>query len=158
MMCSLCHFQAITISSLMVNQIHVCEIKKKTMGDSSALFCLVFCRRDKQSVCEILTLGLSVPGQNAGNRWFQMSFADLLQRLLPSGSATQTRRASEPTGVPERKPLTSHLASVSGQLLRLKMFREDHGSWMTMFFSTVLFLFIFSHIYNTILLMDGNMG
>ncbi|EHH66204.1 Transmembrane protein 117 [Macaca fascicularis] len=44
-----------------------------------------------------------------------------------------------------------------GQLLRLKMFREDHGSWMTMFFSTILFLFIFSHIYNTILLMDGNM-
>lgn len=45
-----------------------------------------------------------------------------------------------------------------GQLLRLKMFREDHGSWMTMFFSTILFLFIFSHIYNMILLMDGNMG
>ncbi|XP_022375211.1 transmembrane protein 117 isoform X1 [Enhydra lutris kenyoni] len=45
-----------------------------------------------------------------------------------------------------------------GQLLRLKMFREDHGSWMTMFFSTILFLFIFSHVYNTILLMDGNMG
>ncbi|XP_059791690.1 transmembrane protein 117 isoform X4 [Balaenoptera ricei] len=38
------------------------------------------------------------------------------------------------------------------------MFREDHGSWMTMFFSTILFLFIFSHVYNTVLLMDGNMG
>ncbi|XP_007503949.1 transmembrane protein 117 isoform X2 [Monodelphis domestica] len=38
------------------------------------------------------------------------------------------------------------------------MFREDHGSWMTMFFSTILFLFIFSHIYNMILLMEGNMG
>ena len=47
---------------------------------------------------------------------------------------------------------------IAGQLLRLKMFREDHGSWMTMFFSTILFLFIFSHIYNTILLMDGTMG
>lgn len=47
---------------------------------------------------------------------------------------------------------------ISGQLLRLKMFREDHGSWMTMFFSTILFLFLFSHIYNTVLLMDGNMG
>ncbi|XP_038598038.1 transmembrane protein 117 isoform X1 [Tachyglossus aculeatus] len=45
-----------------------------------------------------------------------------------------------------------------GQVLRLKMFREDHGSWMTMFFSTILFLFIFSHIYNMILLMEGNMG
>uniref|UniRef100_A0A673Y4E9 Transmembrane protein 117 n=1 Tax=Salmo trutta TaxID=8032 RepID=A0A673Y4E9_SALTR len=45
-----------------------------------------------------------------------------------------------------------------GRYLRLKMFREDHGSWMTMFFSTILFLFIFSHIYNVILLMAGNMG
>ncbi|XP_061495881.1 transmembrane protein 117 isoform X2 [Rhineura floridana] len=45
-----------------------------------------------------------------------------------------------------------------GQLLRLKMFREDHGSWMTMFFSTILFLFIFSHIYNLCLLMAGNMS
>ncbi|XP_010150937.1 PREDICTED: transmembrane protein 117-like, partial [Eurypyga helias] len=46
----------------------------------------------------------------------------------------------------------------SGQLLRLKMFREDHGSWMTMFFSTILFLFIFSHIYNLFLIMAGNMS
>ncbi|XP_019896115.1 transmembrane protein 117 isoform X3 [Esox lucius] len=45
-----------------------------------------------------------------------------------------------------------------GRYLRLKMFREDHGSWMTMFFSTILFLFIFSHIYNLILLMAGSMG
>nr|XP_046161042.1 transmembrane protein 117-like isoform X2 [Oncorhynchus gorbuscha] len=45
-----------------------------------------------------------------------------------------------------------------GRYLRLKMFREDHGSWMTMFFSTILFLFIFSHIYNVILLMAGSMG
>ncbi|XP_077194731.1 transmembrane protein 117 isoform X3 [Paroedura picta] len=37
------------------------------------------------------------------------------------------------------------------------MFREDQGSWMTMFFSTILFLFIFSHIYNLCLLMAGNM-
>ncbi|KAG5845136.1 hypothetical protein ANANG_G00135640 [Anguilla anguilla] len=44
-----------------------------------------------------------------------------------------------------------------GRYLRLKMFREDHGSWMTMFFSTILFLFIFSHIYNLLLLMAGNM-
>lgn len=44
-----------------------------------------------------------------------------------------------------------------GRYLRLKMFREDHGSWMTMFFSTILFLFIFSHIYNLFLLMAGNM-
>ncbi|XP_018862270.1 transmembrane protein 117 isoform X3 [Parus major] len=38
------------------------------------------------------------------------------------------------------------------------MFREDHGSWMTMFFSTILFLFIFSHIYNLFLIMAGNMS
>ncbi|XP_062858946.1 transmembrane protein 117 [Trichomycterus rosablanca] len=44
---------------------------------------------------------------------------------------------------------------VFGRYLRLKMFREDHGSWMTMFFSTILFLFIFSHIYNLLLLMTG---
>ncbi|KAI4826109.1 hypothetical protein KUCAC02_021756 [Chaenocephalus aceratus] len=41
--------------------------------------------------------------------------------------------------------------------LRLKVFREDHGSWMTMFFSAILFLFIFSHIYNIFLLMAGSM-
>ncbi|XP_061772740.1 transmembrane protein 117 isoform X1 [Nerophis ophidion] len=44
-----------------------------------------------------------------------------------------------------------------GRYLRLKMFREDHGSWMTMFFSTILSLCIFSNIYNLILLMAGNM-
>ncbi|XP_077567090.1 transmembrane protein 117 isoform X1 [Stigmatopora nigra] len=46
---------------------------------------------------------------------------------------------------------------IFGRYLRLKVFREDHGSWMTMFFSTVLFLFIFSHIYNLFLWMSGNM-
>ncbi|KAG9490235.1 hypothetical protein GDO78_005885 [Eleutherodactylus coqui] len=45
-----------------------------------------------------------------------------------------------------------------GHLLRLKVFRDDHGSWMTMFFSTILFLFIFSHIYNIFLLIAGNMS
>uniref|UniRef100_A0A4W3JXE2 Transmembrane protein 117 n=1 Tax=Callorhinchus milii TaxID=7868 RepID=A0A4W3JXE2_CALMI len=45
-----------------------------------------------------------------------------------------------------------------GQLLRLKMFREDHGSWMVMFFSTILSLFIFSNIYNMCLTLDGNMS
>ncbi|XP_069760225.1 transmembrane protein 117 isoform X2 [Narcine bancroftii] len=38
------------------------------------------------------------------------------------------------------------------------MFRKDHGSWMVMFFSTILFLFIFSHIYNLCLLIAGNMS
>ncbi|XP_067856142.1 transmembrane protein 117 isoform X2 [Heptranchias perlo] len=45
-----------------------------------------------------------------------------------------------------------------GHLLRLKMFRNDHGSWMVMFFSTILFLFIFSHIYNLCLIISGNMS
>lgn len=49
------------------------------------------------------------------------------------------------------------LLCVLGRFLRLKMFREDHGSWMTMFFSTILFLFIFSHIYNLFLLMTEGM-
>lgn len=53
--------------------------------------------------------------------------------------------------------MLSHNIHTTGQLLRLKMFREDHGSWMTMFFSTILFLFIFSHIYNLFLIMAGNM-
>ncbi|XP_051916691.1 transmembrane protein 117 [Hippocampus zosterae] len=38
-----------------------------------------------------------------------------------------------------------------GRYLRLKVFREDHGSWMTMFFTTILSLFFFSHIYNLFL-------
>ncbi|XP_043943102.1 transmembrane protein 117-like [Protopterus annectens] len=44
---------------------------------------------------------------------------------------------------------------IFGRLLRLKMFRKDHGSWMTMFFSTILLLFIFSHIYNLCLVLVG---
>ncbi|XP_049578824.1 transmembrane protein 117 isoform X1 [Syngnathus scovelli] len=44
-----------------------------------------------------------------------------------------------------------------GRYLRLKAFREDHGSWMTMFFTTILSIFIFSHIYNLFLLMAGSM-
>nr|XP_061812502.1 transmembrane protein 117-like [Nerophis lumbriciformis] len=46
---------------------------------------------------------------------------------------------------------------IFGRYLRLKVFREDHGSWMTMFFTTILFLFIFSHIYNLFLQMAGSM-
>ncbi|XP_038636374.1 transmembrane protein 117 isoform X2 [Scyliorhinus canicula] len=45
-----------------------------------------------------------------------------------------------------------------GRLLRLNMFRKDHGSWMVMLFSTILFLFIFSHIYNLCLLIGGNVS
>ncbi|XP_078075859.1 transmembrane protein 117 isoform X1 [Mustelus asterias] len=45
-----------------------------------------------------------------------------------------------------------------GRLLRLNMFRKDHGSWMVMLFSSILFLFIFSHIYNLCLLIAGNMS
>ncbi|XP_061677623.1 transmembrane protein 117 [Syngnathoides biaculeatus] len=44
-----------------------------------------------------------------------------------------------------------------GRYLRLTVFREDQGSWMTMFFTTILSLFIFSHIYNLFLLMAGGM-
>lgn len=66
----------------------------------------------------------------------------------------------ELTAVSLSMPLNPHphpTLFFSGRYLRLKMFREDHGSWMTMFFSTILFLFIFSHIYNLFLLMAGSM-
>ncbi|XP_054631835.1 transmembrane protein 117 [Dunckerocampus dactyliophorus] len=44
-----------------------------------------------------------------------------------------------------------------GRYLRLKMFRDDHGSWMIMFFSTILSLCIFANLYNLILLSAGSM-
>ena len=36
------------------------------------------------------------------------------------------------------------------------MFLDDQGSWMTMFFTTILSLFIFSHIYNLLLMIGGD--
>ncbi|KAJ1164089.1 hypothetical protein NDU88_004535 [Pleurodeles waltl] len=71
-------------------------------------------------------------------------------KAVQTFSSAMTRGENEPS---RRNPLPIQ----SGQFLRLKMFRDDHGSWMTMFFSTILFLFIFSHIYNLCLLMAGNM-
>lgn len=41
-------------------------------------------------------------------------------------------------------------------LFRLKMFLDDKGSWMTMFLSTILCVFIFSYIYNAFLLIGGD--
>ncbi|XP_076069426.1 transmembrane protein 117-like isoform X2 [Oratosquilla oratoria] len=38
------------------------------------------------------------------------------------------------------------------RVLRLKMFREEQGSWMTMFMTVIVSLFMFSHVYNLILL------
>ncbi len=35
------------------------------------------------------------------------------------------------------------------------MFLDDQGSWMTMFFTTILSLFIVSHIYNLLLMIGG---
>ena len=35
------------------------------------------------------------------------------------------------------------------------MFLDDQGSWMTMFFTTILSLFIFSHVYNLLLMIGG---
>ena len=40
--------------------------------------------------------------------------------------------------------------------LHLRMFLGDQGSWMVMFFSCILFLFIFSWIYNLVLLIGGD--
>lgn len=36
------------------------------------------------------------------------------------------------------------------------MFHDEKGSWMTMFLTTVLMLFIFSYVYNAMLLMGGD--
>ncbi|KAK6973795.1 transmembrane protein 117 [Biomphalaria glabrata] len=41
-------------------------------------------------------------------------------------------------------------------LLRLKMFHDDKGTWMTMFLSTVLSVFIFSYLYNALLMIGGD--
>ncbi|XP_049958056.1 transmembrane protein 117-like [Schistocerca serialis cubense] len=38
-----------------------------------------------------------------------------------------------------------------GSLLRLKMFRDDQGSWMTMFLTVIVSLYVFSHGYNLLL-------
>ncbi|PSN39525.1 hypothetical protein C0J52_12396 [Blattella germanica] len=40
-----------------------------------------------------------------------------------------------------------------GKLLRLKMFRDDQGSWMTMFLTVIVSLYVFSHAYNLLLLL-----
>lgn len=44
----------------------------------------------------------------------------------------------------------------SGKLLRLKMFCEDQGSWMIMFLSSLISIFIFSWLYNAFLLAGGS--
>ena len=36
------------------------------------------------------------------------------------------------------------------------MFLDDQGSWLTMFFTTILSLFIFSWLYNAFLLIGGD--
>lgn len=41
------------------------------------------------------------------------------------------------------------------RFLRLKPFSGDEGSWMIMFFVTILCLFLFSYIYNLFLLAGG---
>ena len=43
----------------------------------------------------------------------------------------------------------------SDRWFKLKMFLDDQGSWMTMFFTTILSLFIVSHIYNLLLMIGG---
>ncbi|XP_064601470.1 transmembrane protein 117-like [Liolophura sinensis] len=41
------------------------------------------------------------------------------------------------------------------RVLRLKMFRDNQGSWMIMFLTTIFCVFIFSYIYNAFLLIGG---
>ena len=45
--------------------------------------------------------------------------------------------------------------TVADKIFKLKMFLDEQGSWMTMFLSTVMSLFLFSNIYNLILLFGG---
>ena len=45
---------------------------------------------------------------------------------------------------------------LSDRVLHLRMFSQDQGSWVTMFFSTIFFLFLFSYVYNLLLLMGGD--
>ncbi|XP_063231238.1 transmembrane protein 117-like isoform X2 [Bacillus rossius redtenbacheri] len=42
------------------------------------------------------------------------------------------------------------------QILRLKMFRDDQGSWMTMFLTVIVSLYMFSHAYNLLLFLWYN--
>ncbi|XP_042887737.1 transmembrane protein 117-like [Penaeus japonicus] len=39
------------------------------------------------------------------------------------------------------------------RVLRLKMFRDEQGSWMTMFLTVIVSLYMFSYVYNLILLI-----
>lgn len=45
---------------------------------------------------------------------------------------------------------------VTDRIFRLKMFLDDKGSWMTMFMTTIVAVFIFSYIYNLFLLIGGD--
>ncbi|RZF38547.1 hypothetical protein LSTR_LSTR006142 [Laodelphax striatellus] len=40
-----------------------------------------------------------------------------------------------------------------GKILRLKMFRDEQGSWIAMFLTGIISLYLFSHVYNLILLI-----
>lgn len=43
-----------------------------------------------------------------------------------------------------------------GKLFRLKIFSDDQGSWMIMFLASLISLFIFSWLYNALLLAGGS--
>uniref|UniRef100_A0A1B6CIG3 Transmembrane protein 117 n=2 Tax=Clastoptera arizonana TaxID=38151 RepID=A0A1B6CIG3_9HEMI len=40
-----------------------------------------------------------------------------------------------------------------GKILRLKMFRDEQGSWIAMFLTVIISLYIFSHIYNLLIML-----
>ncbi|XP_076450734.1 transmembrane protein 117-like isoform X2 [Babylonia areolata] len=42
------------------------------------------------------------------------------------------------------------------KIFRLKMFSNEKGSWMTIFFCTIMSLYIFSYVYNAFLWIGGN--
>ena len=45
---------------------------------------------------------------------------------------------------------------ILGKAFKLHMFEDDQGSWMTMFFTTILSLFICSWVYNGFLAIGGD--
>ncbi|KAG8306024.1 hypothetical protein J6590_056699 [Homalodisca vitripennis] len=40
-----------------------------------------------------------------------------------------------------------------GKILRLKMFRDEQGSWIAMFLTVIMSLYLFSHVYNLLMLV-----
>ncbi|XP_075212838.1 uncharacterized protein LOC142319439 isoform X2 [Lycorma delicatula] len=45
---------------------------------------------------------------------------------------------------------------ICGKILRLKMFRDEQGSWIAMFLTVIISIYLFSHVYNLLLWLFYN--